>query len=104
MAAVCAVVNAPCARPSASGTADCDSIDWVKRAKDVLRETGAQDIAAAEETKGDFANADKPMPRVRTMGSGAAVAEEDLYGDHGQRPPVTAEVRASGEPEGPAES
>src|SRR6266700_2392865 len=24
----------------------CDSIDWVKRAKDVLRETGAQDIAA----------------------------------------------------------
>src|SRR3954469_5657441 len=28
MAAVCAGVNAPCARPSASGTADCDSIDW----------------------------------------------------------------------------
>jgi hypothetical protein len=48
----------------------CDSRDWVKRAKDILTETGAQDIAGADEVKGDFANADKPMPRVRTIGSG----------------------------------
>ena len=58
----------------------CDNVDWTKRAKDVLRETGAQDIASADEVKGDFANADKPMPRVRTMGSTTApVADEEIY-------------------------
>jgi hypothetical protein len=54
----------------------CDNEDWVKRAKDVLRETGGQDIASAGEVRGDFANADKPMPRVRTMGSGGAPVDE----------------------------
>jgi hypothetical protein len=47
----------------------CDSSDWVKRAKEVLTNTGAQDIAGADEIKGDFANADKPIPRVRTVGT-----------------------------------
>jgi hypothetical protein len=42
----------------------CDSHDWVKRAKDVLEHTGAQDIAAEGEKSGDFANNDKPLPRV----------------------------------------
>jgi hypothetical protein len=56
-----------------------DNDDWVKRAKEVMRNTGAQDIASADEAKGDFANADKPMPRVRTMGSGGPVAEEEIY-------------------------
>ena len=69
----------------------CDSIDWVKRAKDVLRDTGAQDIASAEESKGDFANADKPMPRVRTVASGVAVAEEDLYDEYGERRRISTE-------------
>src|SRR5881227_3910398 len=45
----------------------CDSDEWIKRAKDILRQTGAQDIASAGEVRGDFANADKPSPRVRTM-------------------------------------
>jgi hypothetical protein len=45
----------------------CDSDDWVKRAKDILHHTGAQEVAAAGEAKGDFANTDRPMPRVRTM-------------------------------------
>jgi hypothetical protein len=47
----------------------CDNDDWVKRAKDILLQTGAQEVASAGEAKGDFANADKPMPRVRTMAS-----------------------------------
>jgi hypothetical protein len=47
----------------------CDNDDWVKRAKELLHHSGAQDVAAAGESKGDFANADKPMPRVRTMAS-----------------------------------
>lgn len=57
----------------------CDTDDWVKRAKDVLHHTGAQDIASAGEKAGDFANADKPMPRVHTPGSGSAVNDPELY-------------------------
>jgi len=47
----------------------CDTREWVKRAKQILSESGAQDIASAIEKPGDFANADKPMPRVRGAGS-----------------------------------
>jgi hypothetical protein len=58
----------------------CDSHDWVRRAKEVLEQTGAQDIGSAGEKAGDFANADKPMPRVRTAaGRTAPVDEEDVY-------------------------
>jgi Protein of unknown function (DUF3341) len=57
----------------------CDSTDWIKRAKELLRESGAQDIGASGEKAGDFANADKPMPRARTMAGGAPVNEEDEY-------------------------
>src|SRR4051794_26454775 len=55
----------------------CDSEDWVRRAKDVLHSTGAQDVASAGEERGDFANSDKPMPRVRGTGSGA-LAEDTI--------------------------
>jgi hypothetical protein len=60
----------------------CDDSHWVRRAKDILEQSGAQDIASADEKSGDFANREKPMPRTRTAGSGSAVTEEDLYGDH----------------------
>ncbi len=56
----------------------CDNSEWVKRAKDVLKQSGGQEIAAAGEKAGDFANADKPMPRVR--GAGGAVTDQELYG------------------------
>jgi len=60
----------------------CDVDDWVSRAKQVLSSTGAQDIAASGEKRGDFANADKPMPRVRTMSSNATEsAAADLVTD-----------------------
>lgn len=55
----------------------CDSGDWVTRAKEVLTSTGAQDIGSAGEKRGDFANADKPMPRVRTVGSGGTITDEE---------------------------
>jgi len=58
----------------------CDSGDWVSRAKQVLVSTGAQDIGSNSEKRGDFANADKPMPRVRTVGS-VAPAEGEVLGD-----------------------
>jgi hypothetical protein len=46
-------------------SAHCDNAAWVKKAKSVLHTTGAQEVAAAGEKRGDFANADKPMPRVK---------------------------------------
>jgi hypothetical protein len=56
----------------------CDSSDWVKRGKQILAETGAQDIASADEARGDFANADRPAPRTRTVtSSGAPVVDPD---------------------------
>lgn len=43
----------------------CDDSEWVKKAKAVLKRTGAEDIAAAGEAGADFAKSDKPMPRTR---------------------------------------
>src|SRR5581483_5633603 len=63
----------------------CDNSDWVKRAKDILVQTGAQDIASAGEKAGDFANADKPMPRVHRAGSGSVATDEELYAEDAVR-------------------
>ncbi len=41
----------------------CDSSDWVKRAKDRLKETGAESIASAREAGSDFAKTDRPVRR-----------------------------------------
>ncbi len=57
----------------------CDSGDWVKRARDILHRTGAQDIASAGEKHGDFANADVPMPRVRGAGRSAPLSQRGTY-------------------------
>ena len=42
----------------------CDDGDWVSKAKEVLRRTGAEDISSTGEASADFARADKPLPRV----------------------------------------
>jgi hypothetical protein len=55
----------------------CDSEDWIRRAKKVLRNTGAQDVASAGEVKGDYGNTDKPLPRVR--GAGSTLANDEYY-------------------------
>lgn len=47
----------------------CDNSDWVSRAKDVLKSTGAEDISSTGESGADYAKSDKP--RVRTGGGGA---------------------------------
>lgn len=41
----------------------CDSSDWVKRAKQILEQTGAEDISSTGEASADYAESDKPMPR-----------------------------------------
>jgi hypothetical protein len=43
----------------------CDNDDWVKRARNLLRQTGAEGIGWARESGADFQVSDKPMPRVR---------------------------------------
>ncbi len=42
----------------------CDSSDWVKRAKRILEETGAEDIASSSEAKADYAVSDRPASRI----------------------------------------
>jgi hypothetical protein len=41
----------------------CDNSDWVKRAKDILERTGAQDISSSGEASADYAKSDKPKVR-----------------------------------------
>lgn len=40
-----------------------DNADWTRRAKEVLQNTGAHDIASTGEATADFAKSDKPLPR-----------------------------------------
>lgn len=47
----------------------CDNSDWVGRAKDILRDTGAEDVASANEAGADYNETDKPQ--VRHGGGGA---------------------------------
>jgi hypothetical protein len=43
----------------------CDDAEWVKRAKDILQNSGADDISATGEAHADFAESDKPRLRTR---------------------------------------
>ncbi len=54
----------------------CDSHDWVKRAEDILKRTGAEDISSAGEAGADFGKSDKPMHRSET-GAAAGTRYED---------------------------
>jgi len=42
----------------------CDNSDWVKRAKTILEETGAEDISSAGEAAADYATSDRPAARI----------------------------------------
>lgn len=44
----------------------CDNSDWVKRAEEILKRMGAEDIASTSEASADFGKSDKPAPRTRT--------------------------------------
>jgi hypothetical protein len=62
----------------------CDDDHWVKRAKDVLRQTGAENIDSETESSADYFVSDKPMARVRRAGSSSdsvAPAEELIVND-----------------------
>ncbi|MBV9154839.1 MAG: general stress protein [Acidobacteriaceae bacterium] len=44
----------------------CDSSDWVGKAKDLLKQTGAEDVSSSGESAADYAESDKPRPRQTT--------------------------------------
>lgn len=48
----------------------CDNLDWTKRAKDVLRHSGANGVAARVEAKADFGASEKPVPRTILVAPG----------------------------------
>lgn len=41
----------------------CDDSKWTKRAKQILEQTGADDVSSTGEASADFAKTDRPMPR-----------------------------------------
>jgi hypothetical protein len=42
----------------------CDSSDWISRAKDVLKATGAEDVSSSGEASADYAKSDVPQSRT----------------------------------------
>jgi heat induced stress protein YflT len=45
----------------------CDNSDWAKKAKDLLKDTGAEDISSTGEAAADYAKTDKPLTRGATV-------------------------------------
>jgi hypothetical protein len=41
----------------------CDNSDWVGRAKDILKSSGAEDVSSTGEASADFGESDKPQVR-----------------------------------------
>jgi len=46
----------------------CDNSDWTKKAKELLKQAGAEDISSTGEAGADYAKTDKPLPKTRTSG------------------------------------
>jgi hypothetical protein len=46
----------------------CDNPDWGARAKDLMKDTGAEDVSSTGEAGADYAKSDRPMPKTRTSG------------------------------------
>lgn len=51
----------------------CDSSDWTKQAKEILKRTGAEDISSSGEASADYAKSDRPVSRTV---AGAGVPRE----------------------------
>lgn len=41
----------------------CDNPDWTRRAKELMKATGAEEISSSIEAGADFAKTDRPLPR-----------------------------------------
>lgn len=56
----------------------CDSQDWVRRAEDVLKQTGAEDVSSSSEAHADFAATDRPMERRSSSISSTTTADSTI--------------------------
>jgi hypothetical protein len=45
----------------------CDDHNWVKKAKKIMTETGAEDISSVSEASADYAATEKPLKREQTV-------------------------------------
>jgi hypothetical protein len=55
----------------------CDNSDWTKKAKQILEETGAEDVSSTGESSADFSKSDRPMPRAGDPASERTVVVDD---------------------------
>jgi len=46
----------------------CDDSEWVKKAKEVIEQTGGEHIGSRSEAGADFSVSDRPLPRTRPAG------------------------------------
>ncbi len=42
----------------------CDNSEWTAKAKQILKDSGAEDVSSTGEASADFSKTDKPMPRA----------------------------------------
>jgi len=42
----------------------CDNSEWTQKAKEILENTGAEDVSSTGESAADFSKSDRPMPRT----------------------------------------
>ena len=53
--------------------------DWAKRARNILHQTGAEDVSSTGEARADFATSDKPIrPRSRVITKGEEMAMKNI--------------------------
>jgi hypothetical protein len=70
----------------------CDNSDWAARAKEIFKQTGAEDVSSTGESSADFSKSDRPMPRSTPTMSGTQ-RTTDL--DTDLIDPITRKPRAS---------
>jgi hypothetical protein len=55
----------------------CDNSEWTKKARQILEETGAEDVSSTGESSADFSKSDRPMPRSDAAFSDSTVTPMD---------------------------
>ena len=54
----------------------CDTSEWITRAKEILKNTGAEDIASTGESSADYGKTDKPMHRTSNAAANTSAAAD----------------------------
>jgi Protein of unknown function (DUF3341) len=70
----------------------CDSHDWAKRGEEILKRTGAEDIASTHEASADFATSDRPYERTRKPIIEEPVGPVDVVEHRVDRPVVVEQI------------